>query len=54
MEYCAQELVDDGANLLLISGGRGLYTRLGNVPHGRFLSFAITPPEGDPTEGERL
>lgn len=47
MEYCAQELVDDGANLLLISGGRGLYTRLGNVPHGRFLSFAITPPQGE-------
>ena len=30
-----------------ISGGRGLYTRLGNVPHGRFLSFAITPPQGE-------
>ncbi len=47
MEYCAQELVDGGANLLLISGGRGLYTRLGNVPHGRFLSFAITSPQSE-------
>ena len=51
MEYCTQELVDAGANLLLISGGRGLYTRLGNVPHGRFLSFAITPPQGDGMPG---
>ena len=47
MEYCAQELVDGGANLLLISGGRGLYTRLGNVPHGRYLSFAIKPARGE-------
>lgn len=54
LEYCAQELVDGGANLLLISGGRGLYTRLGNVPHGRFLSFAVTPPHGTPPQGERM
>ncbi len=47
LEYCAEELVEGGANLLLISGGRGLYTRLGNVPHGHFLSFAVDPPQDE-------
>ncbi len=43
LEYCAQELADGGANLLLISGARGLYTHLGNVPHGRFFNFTARP-----------
>jgi len=41
-EYCAQELVAEGARLLLISGDEGVYTRLGSVPHGRFINFSIT------------
>jgi GNAT superfamily N-acetyltransferase len=43
LEYCTRRLVDEGATLMLISGARGLYTHLGNVPHGRFLSFSINP-----------
>ncbi len=46
LEYCTQQLVDEGANLMLISGARGTYTRLGNVPHGRYLDFSIKPKQG--------
>jgi len=45
LEYCTQQLVDEGAKLMLISGAHGIYTRLGNVPHGRYLSFAIKPEQ---------
>lgn len=41
LDYCARQLVREGARLMLISGARGVYTRLGNVPHGRFLYFSI-------------
>ena len=43
LEYCTQQLVDEGARLMLISGAHGIYTRLGNVPHGRYHSFSIKP-----------
>lgn len=43
MEYCTQKLVEGGARLMVISGGRGLYTRLGNVPVGRYANFTIRP-----------
>lgn len=43
LEYCTQQLVDEGATLMLISGAHGIYTRLGNVPHGRYISFSIKP-----------
>jgi GNAT superfamily N-acetyltransferase len=45
LEYCTQQLVDEGATLMLISGAHGIYTRLGNVPHGRYLSFSIKPSQ---------
>jgi GNAT superfamily N-acetyltransferase len=47
LKHCTQRLVDEGATLMLISGGRGLYTRLGNVPHGRFISFSIKPGQSN-------
>jgi GNAT superfamily N-acetyltransferase len=43
LEHCTQQLVDEGATLMLISGAHGIYTRLGNVPHGRFISFSLQP-----------
>jgi GNAT superfamily N-acetyltransferase len=43
LEYCTQQLVDEGATLMLISGAHGIYTRLGNVPHGRYINFSIKP-----------
>lgn len=39
MEFCTEKLVQEGARLMLISGARGLYTRLGNVLHGRYQYF---------------
>ncbi len=45
LEYCTQQLVDEGAKLMLISGAHGIYTRLGNVPHGRYVSFSIKPSQ---------
>jgi len=41
LEYCTQQLVDEGAKLMLISGAHGVYTRLGNVPQGRYIHFSI-------------
>lgn len=43
LEYCTQRLVDEGARLMLISGAHGIYTRLGNVPYGRYINFSIKP-----------
>jgi GNAT superfamily N-acetyltransferase len=45
LKYCTQQLVDEGAKLMLISGAHGIYTRLGNVPHGRYVSFSIKPSQ---------
>jgi len=47
LKHCTQQLVDEGATLMLISGGRGVYTRLGNVPHGRYISFSIKPGQNN-------
>jgi GNAT superfamily N-acetyltransferase len=41
MEHCTQQLIQGGASLMLISGGRGLYTRLGNVPFGKYAGFTL-------------
>jgi GNAT superfamily N-acetyltransferase len=41
MEHCTRQLVQGGASLMLISGGRGLYTRLGNVPFGKYAGFQL-------------
>jgi len=48
MEHCTRLLVEGGAHLMVISGGRGLYTRLGNVPMGRFANFALRPGQARP------
>ena len=45
LDYCTQKLAQEGARLMLISGTRGLYTRLGNVPHGLYHCFSIKPGE---------
>lgn len=46
LEHAAREMVREGARVQLISGTRGLYTHLGNVPHGRYHYFQIQPGEG--------
>ena len=43
LHHCTGKLVQERARLMLISGARGVYTRLGNVPHGRFIHFSIKP-----------
>ena len=43
--HCAGKLVQEGARLMLISGAHGIYTRLGNVPHGRYIYFSIKPEQ---------
>ncbi len=45
MEHCTRHLVQSGAGLMLISGGRGLYTRLGNVPSGKYAGFHLKSGE---------
>ena len=42
LEYCTAQLVQEKARLMLISGDGELYTRLGNVLHGRYLYFSMT------------
>jgi len=46
LEYCTRQLVDEGATLMLISGAHEIYTRLGNVPHSRYISFSIKSEHG--------
>jgi GNAT superfamily N-acetyltransferase len=41
LEHCAHQLKQEGAQVMLISGGRGLYTRTGNVPAMRFFHFQL-------------
>jgi GNAT superfamily N-acetyltransferase len=48
MEYCTDTLAREGARLISASGGRGLYTRLGCVPAGKFFSFIIIKPKNAP------
>jgi hypothetical protein len=43
MEHCTHRLVELGARVLLISGGRGLYVRSGCAPVGRFATFKLRP-----------
>jgi GNAT superfamily N-acetyltransferase len=43
LDHCAGKLVQEGARLMLISGAHGIYTRLGNVPHGRYIYLSIKP-----------
>src|SRR6266498_4369368 len=46
MEHCTQQLVKEGARLMLISGDEGVYLRLGNVFQGRYVYFSIKPEQG--------
>jgi len=41
LEHAADQMVREGARVQLISGARGLYTYLGNVPQGRYHHFSI-------------
>jgi len=50
MEYCTQTLAREGARLMLISGGRGLYTRVGCVPTGKYINFTIQPKDSLPKQ----
>ena len=43
LEHCTQQLVNEGACLMLISGDEGVYMRLGNVFQGKYLYFSIKP-----------
>jgi GNAT superfamily N-acetyltransferase len=43
MEHCTRQLAQEGARLMLISGERGLYTRLGNARVGRYVGFTFGP-----------
>ncbi len=45
MERCTEQLVNEGAQLMLISGDAGVYMRLGNVFHGKFIYFSIKPDQ---------
>lgn len=46
LEYCTGRLVEQGAQLMLVSGTLGLYTRQGNVFHGCYQYFNLRPGEG--------
>jgi predicted acetyltransferase len=41
LKHCAQQLVKEGARLMLISGDGEVYTRLGNVLQGKYMTFSI-------------
>jgi GNAT superfamily N-acetyltransferase len=41
LEHCTQQLAKEGAQLILISGDGGLYTRYGNVLQGKYCYFSI-------------
>jgi predicted N-acetyltransferase YhbS len=41
MQHCTERLAMGGARLMVISGGRMLYTRLGNIPMGKFAGFTL-------------
>ncbi len=48
MEHCTQQLVEEGARLMLISGDAGVYLRLGNVFQGKYMYFSIKPGQNSP------
>jgi len=41
LSSCASQLKEQGSQLMLVSGMRGLYTRTGNVPAMRFYHFRL-------------
>ena len=52
MEHCTSQLAQEGARLMLISGERGLYTRIGCVPTGIYHNFTIPPGQLPPTTSD--
>jgi GNAT superfamily N-acetyltransferase len=48
MELCTRKLAEGGARLMLISGGRGLYTRLGFIRAGRCANLSLRPGQVTP------
>lgn len=47
MEHCTQQMYREGARLMLISGDAGVYMRLGNVFHGKFMYFSLKTEQGN-------
>jgi predicted acetyltransferase len=41
LKHCARQLVKEGARLMVISGDGEVYTRLGNVLQGQYMTFSI-------------
>lgn len=48
LEHCTQQLVNEGARLMLISGDERIYMRAGNVFQGKYMYFSIKPEQGNP------
>ncbi len=48
LDHCTRQLRQEGASLMLISGGRGLYTRVGCVPTGQYTGFTIRSKQFHP------
>lgn len=48
LEHCTNQLVKEGARLMLISGDGPVYTRAGNVLHGKYMYFSMKPGQGNP------
>jgi len=46
MEHCTQQLRKEGARLMLISGDKGVYMRLGNVFQGKYMYFSTQLGQG--------
>lgn len=46
MEHCTQQLVKEGARLMLISGDEGVYMRLRNVVQVKYMYFSINSEQG--------
>lgn len=55
LQRCAERLREGGAEVMLISGGRGLYTRSGNVFTGKFAEIKLEAGKfSAPTDGYTL
>jgi GNAT superfamily N-acetyltransferase len=48
LEHCTRQLAKEGARLMLISGDKGVYIRLGNVFQGKYIYFSIKPGQSSP------
>jgi GNAT superfamily N-acetyltransferase len=48
LEHCTNQMVSEGARLMLISGEGPLYTRAGNVLQGKYMYVSMKPEQGNP------